>query len=119
MSRSLPFIIALSLTGLFSACKIQAEKETIPEAEGNGKTAVNIRVEPMNREEIKDATGRVIDRTAEAADEVKDAATGLAAETGDMARDAGAAIDRNLPDSTPATTPSAPVIATPAQDVTE
>ena len=60
-----------------SACKVETSTEKIPAAEGSGKNAVNIRVEPMNREEIKEAAGKVIDKTADVAGEVKDAATTL------------------------------------------
>ncbi len=119
MSHTTSLLAAASVVALLSACKVQTETETVPEAEGNGKRALNIRVEPMNREEMKDAAGKVIDGTAQAAGEVKDAATSLAADTRNLTRDAGTAINNALPSSTPVTTPSAEVIATPAPAVTE
>jgi len=89
-------ICSSAFAALLIGCKVQTNTETVPEAEGNGKRAVNIRVEPMNREEIKDATGKVIDATAETAGEVKDAVTSVAAETRDLARDTNAAVKQTI-----------------------
>lgn len=64
-------ILALSVCG----CRVETNTEPVPEAEGSGKKAVNIRVEPMSREEIKDATNRAIDTTAEVASRTRDLAS--------------------------------------------
>lgn len=56
-------------------CRVETHTESVPEAEGSGKKAINIRVEPMSREEIKDVADRAIDRTAEAATTARAAAT--------------------------------------------
>jgi hypothetical protein len=64
-------VLALSLCG----CRVETNTESVPEAEGSGKKAINIRVEPMSRDEIKDATNKAIDKTAEVASKSRDMAT--------------------------------------------
>lgn len=64
-------VLSLSLC----ACRVETQTESVPEAEGSGKKAINIRVEPMSREEIKEATNTAIDKTAEAASRARDVAT--------------------------------------------
>lgn len=64
-------------TGLMAlaGCRVETHTETVPEAEGSGKKAINIRLEPMSRDEIKDVADRAIDKTAEAATTARAAAT--------------------------------------------
>lgn len=64
-------VVALGLCG----CRVETNSEPVPEAEGSGKKAINIRVEPMSRDEIKSAADRAIDETAEAAGKLRNAAT--------------------------------------------
>jgi hypothetical protein len=69
-------LLALSAISLvLCACRVETKSEDIPEAEGSGKKAINIRVEPMSRQEIKDAANTAIDRGAQAATMVRNAAT--------------------------------------------
>lgn len=63
--------VLISLCG----CRVETNTESVPEAEGSGKKAVNIRVEPMSRDEIKTVTDTTIDRASEAASAVREAAT--------------------------------------------
>ena len=74
MKQSLTLLAAASLLAL-CACRVETKSEEIPETEGSGKKAINIRVEPMSRQEIKDATNQAIDKTAEAATVARSAAT--------------------------------------------
>jgi len=57
------------------ACRVETSSEEIPEAEGSGKKAINIRVEPMSTDEMKDAANTAIDKGAAAAAVARDAAT--------------------------------------------
>jgi len=57
------------------ACRVETSSEEIPEAEGSGKKAINIRVEPMSTDEMKDAANTAIDKGAAAATVARDAAT--------------------------------------------
>lgn len=57
------------------ACHVETKTEPVPEAEGSGKKAINIRVEPMSRDEIKSAADKAIDQSAEAATKLRNAAT--------------------------------------------
>ena len=72
-------LIAYTTLAVFSltlcACRVETQTESVPEAEGSGKKAINIRVEPMSKEEIKEATNTAIDKTAEAASKAREAAT--------------------------------------------
>ncbi len=63
--------------GLLSlcACRVETNTESVPEAEGSGKKAINIRVEPLSRQEIKDVTNTTIDRASDAASVVREAAS--------------------------------------------
>jgi hypothetical protein len=118
MPRLLSHTIAACAAFSLCSCKVETSTEKIPNAEGSGKNAVNIRVAPMSRSEIKDVTERAIDKTADAAGELKDAATTLGANAKEIAArtsDSAVILRRN----TPSPEPSAPVIATPAQSVTE
>ena len=72
-SAAIIALAGLSLT--LCGCRVETNSETIPEAEGSGKKAINIRVEPMSRDEIKDAANTAIDKGAEAASMARDAAT--------------------------------------------
>ena len=119
MPRYYTILIAASAALLISACKVETSTEKIPNAEGNGKNAVNIRVAPMSRDEIKDATGKVIDKTADVAAELKDAGTSISTNVRDLSHNANTATNRVLPKNTPSTEPSATVIATPAVAVTQ
>jgi hypothetical protein len=67
--------IAALATIAITGCKVKTSTEAVPEAEGSGKKAINIRVEPMTRQEMKKAADTAIDKTAEAAGELKQAAT--------------------------------------------
>jgi hypothetical protein len=58
-----------------AGCRVDTNTESVPEAEGSGKKAINIRVEPMSRDEIKSAASDAIDRGAEAATQIRNAAT--------------------------------------------
>jgi hypothetical protein len=118
MPHSLKFTFAVSAALRLCACKVETSTEKIPNAEGGGKNAVNIRVAPMSRSEIKDATDRAIDKTADAASELKDAATTLGANAKEIAArtsDSAIILHRN----TPSPEPSASVIATPAPSITQ
>ena len=64
-------VVALAL----SACRVETKTEEVPEAEGSGKKAINIRLEPMSKDEIKAAANKAIDTTAEVATTARDAAT--------------------------------------------
>ena len=64
-------IATLALTG----CRVDTKTEPVPEAEGSGKNAINIRVEPLSRDEIKSAASDAIDKTADAATHIRSAAT--------------------------------------------
>lgn len=57
------------------ACRVETKTESVPEAEGSGKKAINIRVEPLSREELKTVTDDTIDRASDAASVVREAAT--------------------------------------------
>lgn len=116
MSRKLTksFLLALGASTLIAGCKVEANRETVPEAEGSGNNAVNIRVQPMDRQELREAAGRAVDGVADVAEGVRDVATSAAPvvrELGDRTKDAADAFFQQ--DAT-ATTPSSPVIATPA-----
>jgi hypothetical protein len=74
--------VGLSIT---SGCKVKTSTESVPEAEGSGKKAINIRVEPMSRDEVKKAADTAIDKTAEAAGQLKQAATTAAGDLKVMA----------------------------------
>lgn len=76
MKKQTYMIAGLAVAGMIlGGCRVEAEKETIPEAEGTGKSALNIRVETMSKEEIKNAANKAIDKTAAMATHVKDAAS--------------------------------------------
>lgn len=93
------------------SCKVETSTEKIPNAEGAAKNAVNIRVQPMSRSEIKDVTDKAIDKTA-------DVVTTLGAGAKEVVeRTSGTRL--TLHSNTPSPEPSAPVIATPAQSVTQ
>ena len=60
---------------VLAGCRVETRSEELPEAEGSGKKAINIRVEPMSKDEIKDAANKAIDKTADLATKARDAAT--------------------------------------------
>jgi hypothetical protein len=70
------FAIACGMTALvLCGCRVDTKTESVPEAEGSGKKAINIRVEPMTRDEMKAAASDAIDKTADAATQLRSAAT--------------------------------------------
>jgi hypothetical protein len=75
MNRLISYTTVAAISLALCACRVETDTESVPEAEGTGKKAINIRVEPMSREEIKDATNTAIDKTAEAASKAREAAT--------------------------------------------
>lgn len=111
MPRQINLITAALAAFALCSCKVETSTEKIPNAEGASKNAVNIRVQPMSRSEIKDVTDKAIDKTA-------DAATTLGAGAKEIVeRTSGTRL--TLHTNTPSPPPSAPVIATPAQAVTQ
>ena len=74
IKTNLAFFATMAMLTL-SACKVETKTESVPEAEGSGKKAINIRVEPMSRDEMKSAASNVIDKTAEVATSAREAAT--------------------------------------------
>jgi hypothetical protein len=114
----LPLFATIAALALVS-CKVETSTEKIPEAEGRGKNAVNIRVEPMTRGEIKDAASAAIDKTADVAGHVQDAASSITANARDLAHNASTVTRELVPKSTPVPEASSTVIATPAAVVTE
>lgn len=75
MNRKFQFLTIVVLGLALTGCRVETNTEPVPEAEGSGKNAINIRVEPLSREEIKSATDDAIDRTATAATHLRTAAT--------------------------------------------
>jgi len=75
MKKTVTGLVCASVLISVAGCRVETKTEQVPEAEGSGKKAINIRVEPMSREEIKTATDNAIDKTAEAATKIKSAAT--------------------------------------------
>jgi hypothetical protein len=118
MPRLVPALFATAVALSLVSCKVETSTEKIPEAEGRGKNAVNIRVEPMTRGEIKDAAGKVIDKTADVANNVQDAASSISTNARDLAHNASTVTRDLMPGHTPSE-PSSTVIATPAAVVTE
>lgn len=68
------FIGIITLTTL-AGCKVETSTEKIPEAEGKGKTAINLRLETMSKDEIKNAADKTIDSAAQFVEKARDAAT--------------------------------------------
>lgn len=68
------FLMGVAVLGL-AGCRVETKSEPIPEAEGSGKNALTIRVEPLSREEMKSAADSAIDKTADAAVQLRSAAT--------------------------------------------
>lgn len=68
------FLVAVAALGL-SGCRVETKSDPIPEAEGSGKNALTIRVEPLSRDEMKSAADEAIDKTADAAVQLRNAAT--------------------------------------------
>ncbi len=76
---------ALIVSSVAAGCKVETSSE--PSTGPGDKGATNIRIEPMSREEVKDAAGAAIDTTADAAQGVKNAAANLGHDAG-VAREA-------------------------------
>lgn len=75
MKNRIITLACVAATLALCACRVETKTEPIPEAEGSGKKAITLRMEPMSREEIKSATDSAIDKTAEAATKFREAAT--------------------------------------------
>lgn len=75
MNQKIKLLGCLMAVGVLAACRVETKTEPIPEAEGSGKKSLTIRMEPMSRDEIKSATNEAIDKTAEAAGQLRSAAT--------------------------------------------
>lgn len=72
---SLYTVLAILTLGALSGCKVETSTEKIPEAEGKGKTAINLRLETMSKDEIKNAADKTIDSAAQFVDKAREAAT--------------------------------------------
>lgn len=75
LNKTYTFMLLAVVACSLSACRVETNSEELPEAEGSGKKAINIRVEPMSKDEIKNAANKAIDTTADLATKAKDAAT--------------------------------------------
>lgn len=75
ITRKFPLFVVAALAIALPGCRVETNSEELPEAEGSGKKAINIRVEPMSKDEIKNAANKAIDTTADLATKAKDAAT--------------------------------------------
>lgn len=106
MNHKWKILGCLAAACLLTACRVETKSEPIPEAEGSGKKSLTIRMEPMSRDEIKSATNDAIDKTAEAATQLRSAATTAAGNLQHVSQNIGTMSQtlRDLRRDTPTTT---------------
>src|SRR5690606_29032750 len=95
--RHLSYLLAACAVIALSGCRVETKSEELPEAEGSGKKAINIRLEAMSKDEIKNAASKAIDKTADLATKARDAATS-AVQNAERLGDAVSTISETLQD---------------------
>lgn len=68
-------LVLVTCTLALTACRVETKTESIPEAEGSGKKAITVRLEPMTRDETKAVINNAIDKSADFATSAREAAT--------------------------------------------